>query len=227
MSRLFYCIPTYKSIPECVLAVESVYAGSRVPDSIVIIDNSGSAASAIALKPFIDCYKNIHIWPQVKNIGVAPSWNLFLYTLATDYVLIANDDVTVHYDTIARMEAAAESQATAILYGDGSAGNAYSFFIYKQYAFQKYGGFDESFYPAYFEDNDMWYRLHTLNGYTPYFVPGATYTHAVSSTIAKYTQQEKDMHHVYFEKNAQYYMKKWGGAPTHETYRIPFNYTHL
>ena len=44
-------------------------------------------------------------------------------------------------------------------------------------AFDAIGGFDESFFPAWYEDVDFCRRLKTL-GWEIYFAPGATFEHA-------------------------------------------------
>lgn len=221
---VFYCIPTYKSFEECKDAILALYRSTRIPDQIIVIDNSGTGEGTLALTPLANEHNNIYIWPQSYNLGVSKAWNLFHSELKRDFIIIGNDDVEVHPQTIERMvETAKAYDGSPMLYGDGHMGNAYSLFLYRHWAFQQYGGFDERFSPAYFEDNDMWYRLHVLAGHAPLFVDGATYDHAGSSTIKKYNDTEMSMHHSSFRSNEQYYLAKWGGAPHKERYLVPFN----
>lgn len=221
---IYYGIPTYKSLEECKNSVEALFSGTVVPDQIIIVDNSGTGASAIYLQELVSKYQNIYIWPQTHNIGVSKAWNLLHTQLNADYLIIANDDVSVHTHTIERMITAAnDNPHIPMLYGDGSSGNAYSLFLYRKWAFRKYGGFDEAFSPAYFEDNDMWYRLHVLAQEPYLFVPGATYDHVVSSTLQKYTQVEREAHNQSFQANQAYYLRKWGGMPHQEVYKTAFN----
>lgn len=223
-SYVYYCIPTYKSFEECRTAVHSVYKGSLVPDQVVIIDNSGDASGTLALQDLTETYKNVHIWPQAYNIGVSKAWNTFHRELGRDFIIIANDDVSVHPQTIESLvNTARQHENSPIIYSSGDSGNAYSLFLLRHWAFIKYGGFDERFSPAYFEDNDMAYRLHTLNGFVPIYAHNATYDHVGSSTIKKYTQREMEMHHNSFRANRSYYIVKWGGLPGDERYTQPFD----
>lgn len=220
---LYYCIPTYKSFDECKQAVNTVMAGSLIPDQITIIDNSGNGAGTRALQELL-IDPRIIIWPQTRNLGVAVSWNMFHTIIGRDYIIIANDDVMPHYHTVNEMFLAAkEHDDLPIIYGSGDSGNAYSLFLLRKWGFDKIGSFDERFYPAYFEDNDYAYRVHVLAGYPSYSAPNATYDHVGSSTMKKYTPAEMDAHHHAFRANALYYSSKWGDEPGRERYTTPFD----
>ena len=223
MYRINYCIPTYKSFDECKTAVKSLLYGSIIPDNIVIIDNSGDGSGAIALQELTD-NKRVIIWPQTYNLGVAASWNKFMRELAQDYVIIGNDDVFVHTDTIKILVDTAEKRQDApLIYSDNNSGNAYSLFLLKQWGFEAIGPFDEHFYPGYFEDND-YERRRELAGFPVVHAHGATFDHIGSSTIKKYSQAEMDRHHHLFRANEQYFRAKWGGAPgTANLYKVPFD----
>jgi GT2 family glycosyltransferase len=219
---IFYCTPTYKSFQECQESIDAVMNGSFVPDQVIIIDNSPDASGTSFLLPLTHRYTNVYIWPQGKNLGVAASWNLFHTQIEKDYIIIANDDIRVHTDTIKDLVTAAETTDKPLLVGSGMSGNAFSLFLLKQWAFHKIGPFDERFYPAYYEDNDYVYRAYLLGlGIT--VIDSATYDHVGSSTLRKYTQQEMEAHHNAFRGNQSYYLSKWGGLPTQEVYTVEFD----
>ena len=74
--------------------------------------------------------------------------------------------------------------------------------------------FDENFYPAYFEDNDFYYRITSLYpnrylGKIPEFTP---YICRNSMTLALEPRLN-----IRFKLNEEYYVQKWGGAPGKET----------
>lgn len=221
---IYYALPTYKSFEHARAGVLAALASTRMPDKIIIVDNSGDGSGTRALHDLTTSHADVYIWPQTYNLGVARAWNLIHRQLDTDYIIIANDDVAVHPETIeALYYGAKEHNDSPIIYGNGAIANVYSLFVLRQWAFQKYGGFDEQFYPAYFEDNDMVYRLHTLEKHAPINIERATYNHVGSSTLQKYTAEEMSMHHTTFQANQAYYIRKWGGLPTQEVFTRPFN----
>ncbi len=219
---LYYCIPTYKSFEECARGVHAVMKGSVAPSKVIIIDNSGDGSGTLALHHLSKSYANVFIWPQTYNLGVARAWNTFHRELGEDYVIIANDDIEVHYDAIQDMYLTAkENEDAAIIFGNGNSGNAYSLFLLRHWAFERIQ-FEERFYPAYFEDNhDV--RLRQLAGMKLLHAEKATYDHVGSSTLKKYTQAEMEQHHRDFRRNAIYYETIWGGLPGSERYITPYN----
>lgn len=87
------------------------------------------------------------------------------------------------------------------------------------------GGFDEEFSPAYFEDDDMHYRLSLLakgRGHAiDAMIAGTGYFHKRSAT------QMRDPEHpvvspARFLDNKARYVLKWGGPPGHERHTTPF-----
>lgn len=222
MTKLYYCIPTYKSFDLCARGIEAAMSGSIKPDQIIVIDNSGNGAGADYLYPLYEKYKgSLIIWPQTYNIGVAKAWNLFLKTIDQNYIIIANDDVAVHEHTLAHFKIVARQNKRAMLTAEGMLGNAYSLFLLPQAIYREIGEFDERFSPAYFEDNDYDYRRRLL-GIDFISVTGATYSHDVSSTLKRYSPEEMNNHHNNFRRNQAYYISKWGGLPGNELYQESF-----
>lgn len=220
---IHYCIPTYRSFDHCINAVLAAMQSSLLPDKYIIIDNSGDGSGTRHLQLLVEQYNNITIWPQTHNLGVAVSFNVFMQELQ-DHIIIANDDVFVHKDTVKTLIEAAENNPRDIFFaGSGHSGNAFSLFLLKKKGFCEIGPFDKKFYPGYYEDNDYAYRMR-LRGYSIVTVDAATYDHIGSSTIKTYDTQMMRQHHYDFTKNAQYYRSKWGGMPGEEKYTEEFGF---
>lgn len=220
---LRYCIPTLNRFEELRKAIISVNSGTLVPDEIVVIDNSGNGGSTKALHDILQKYTNVYILPQSINLGVATSWNLF-HTLYPDgYKIIANDDVFVHQNTVYELINMADTFPDEIFFhGANTSGNAFSLFLLTARGFHEIGAFDEKFHPAYYEDNDYAHRM-LVKKRRMINVAKATYDHVGSATIRAFTQQQMDDHHKAFQRNTQYYLRKWGGMPGKEVYKHPFN----
>jgi GT2 family glycosyltransferase len=84
------------------------------------------------------------------------------------------------------------------------------------------GLFDEGFFPAYFEDNDYYYRLKLYLGESSaiastdalcYHYCGRTQYQLADAPIVPPDR---------YEENCVYYVKKWGGKPGQERFRSPF-----
>ena len=91
--------------------------------------------------------------------------------------------------------------------------------VYNPRAYSEIGGFD-TFFPAYFSDND-WYRRLELASYERINTP-ITVGHHGSQTINsdRFLQYHNG---VTFPLLRQYYVAKWGGEPGDEKYVKPFN----
>ena len=98
-------------------------------------------------------------------------------------------------------------------------GMNHSCIIRNKNSFDKVGYFDVNFYPAYFEDNDYARRCDLL-GIKYGTVDSAIFYHFWSRTI--YEGGIQALNKRKFDFNRRYYMEKWGGTPTHETYEKPF-----
>ena len=106
--------------------------------------------------------------------------------------------------------------------GEENSTGGWDVFVVDPVVFETVGFFDESFYPAYYEDN-TWARmieLHTPGkmGYTPIAM-----RHERSVTLKRFTSEEVERHHKYFQINSQRYFAMWGGLPGMETYTVPWN----
>lgn len=222
---IYYCTPTLNQHENLLKWCEAAMSGTVKPDKLLIIDNSGRY-----LCEDID-FGNypVDVLYQDENLGCGPSWNTFLsyvyhpYQLPDNYCIIANDDVFVHDKTIEHLVTAAkQDQDNVFFHGSGHSGNSFSLFILTEQGYNKVGGFDEMFWPAYFEDNDYHRRL-KLHDLDIIGVNEATFDHIGSATLKNFTQEQARVQNERFRRNQMYYQLKWGGLPHQETYDIPYN----
>lgn len=234
VQRLAVACPTYKRFDLCVEMVLSSDAGTVQPEKYVILDNSAGG-----FIPYLQEHKpeflerdDIVILEAAYNTGVARGWNILLDYVAQNlgnmFTVIVNDDIVFLPDTLEKLFEHRNKLVFdgIIVCGDGiGAPNAFSMFgTYPELLMRYVGRFDETIYPAYFDDNDMHYRM-KLTGFDLYRVPdcGAYHNEGGSATIKAYTNEERALHDHQFRRNQEYFVRKWGGMPGEETYTIPFN----
>lgn len=135
-----------------------------------------------------------------SNLGVSGSWNLGIKsTPMSDYWLITNFDVEWGGDSLKMFHEISRSDALVLSNG---APNWCAFSVGWK-VIDQVGLFDESLYPAYFEDNDYERRCeHAKIDVIKSFIPIA---HDNSSTIRNGYEAENNMT---FHNNAQYYQNK-------------------
>jgi len=156
----------------------------------------------------------IHIINNETNRGVSASWNQLCDAIFENHshALILNDDIYMGSDTAEILE--------LILRYKGfmrSTQDWCSFLISKS-TYKTVGRFDENFFPAYYEDNDYEYRLKLEKIPVQQEPKLNPYMYRSNST----SEKDKNVK-INTDKNRQYYVNKWGGAPNKETYNKPFN----
>ena len=159
------------------------------------------------------------IYPQSKNRGVAASWNILCkHILASnDYALIVNDDVYLGY------EKRVVDEAIELAINNGNpefirSEMSWSMFLISKDLFTQLGGFDEMFYPAYYEDSDYIYRMR-LSGIEQHINPTLNpHTYRMNGTYEKAPELVNEA----MQKNRDRYIEKWGGMPLLEQYTIPY-----
>lgn len=204
-------IPTLTQFARAAACVESALAGTRPPDRVLVIDNSGGQCPAIPGAEII-----IGRQPQ----SVAKAWNDAMQAVQGD-VLLCNDDILFGQHTIDMM-------LGMFAHGDAFAavgaipGQLYSCYLLRWTAYQQIGPFDEGFLGGYFEDNDYQQRLMLAGLYT-YSLHNTGATHYGSATIKSYDAVQQYQQHESFRYNERRYIRKWGGKPHKERYTVPFN----
>ncbi|POB09744.1 hypothetical protein CO251_12620 [Sulfobacillus sp. hq2] len=159
------------------------------------------------------------------NWGVARSWNWGIRQALADgaeYVLVLNDDIQLQgHDFIDRL--VADLQRDNVILVSGRPAHvepapptrrlAMSAFLCDRRLFDEIGEFDEAFWPAYFEDDDMLHRIRASDHWRTWFDSDAVFHHWVSSTVNQ-IRSAKRKHRTYFNKNRALFIQKWGYDPT-------------
>jgi GT2 family glycosyltransferase len=171
----------------------------------------------------------------VENRGVSRAWNIGLErarTAGCNRALIMNDDTKLEPGTIRNLGDSVDEHlilVSAINTRDYEPTNEISFceepdfaaFMVNPQTFTStVGEFDENFSPAYFEDNDMHYRI-KLAGKKAVRRNDAPYYH--TGSVTQNWGGGQVVNSIMFERNKAYYRDKWGDLPGYEAYRTPFN----
>ena len=160
---------------------------------------------------------NMTIYEMAENLGVSGSWNWLVKKAIADgyeHFLILNDDVVLKKDE-ATINAIIEQGGQNTFWVCRSNFNWSSFLLNKT-IYQKVGEFDEAFKRCFFEDNDYCYRI---------VLAGVNYTFHDSLNADIYRNSQtiaKDPSLSGYLENEKYYIDKWGGKPSNETFKTPF-----
>ena len=152
-----------------------------------------------------------------KNIGVGASWNWLCDQIfkVAENALILNDDIYLGKKDKDIEEILHKKRNKGCLL---KATPDWCAFILPKRIYDKVGGFDECFFPAYYEDNSYKYRM-KLQGISVLSTPDLNpMVYKSSSSLAKdptILEQSKI--------NKSLYIDMWGGEPNQEKYKTPFN----
>jgi GT2 family glycosyltransferase len=227
--------PTYRKFDLCIEMIESANRGTVTPDAFLILDNSAGKFLEYCTEHNIAFGENVVVLKADYNMGVARGWNFLLETAAATVpdalCIMVNDDIQFEDTTIEKLVMAAQldyirdaQYGLCYCAGGIDAPNAFSLFlVHPDTFFSTIGRFDETLWPAYFDDNDMHYRM-KLAGKELTRVEDCTANHGEgSATIKTYSDEEMQKHHHQFRRNQFYYVAKWGGEPGAETFTQAFN----
>lgn len=176
---------------------------------MVIVDNSDDGFSS----PWVEKH-GARLIRLGGNMGVAHAWNTIIK--ATPYAnwwMISNNDIEYIRKDFERME-------TAMMANDIVKMGGFESFGLHRRVVQRVGWFDESFHPAYCEDNDYQYRVE-LSGLKHHWMHGP-FKHLGSHTIMS-DPRLREKNNATYPRNVEYYLAKWGGEMGRETYKTPFN----
>lgn len=188
--------------------LESTEAGVLKPTEYLIVDNGGKFAEIADDLPGVVAARarGARIWllEPGANLGVAASWNAILERVMGP-VTIVNDDVVLGPETLAILADAITRYDFVIADGGWNA-NGWCCFAQSPRCVKTIGYYDESFYPAYFEDRDYERRLWRA-GIVPMKVP-VRLTHKGQATM----NAEGENGHIRqgYRKSAEYFERKWG-----------------
>jgi GT2 family glycosyltransferase len=178
---------------------------------IHIIDNGKQDLSFLnILSP------NVFVYEEKQNIGVAASWNKLCKIIFEkhNHALILNDDVYLGYNTDV-VNSVIEKYEYSLVQSYVS----WSVILMSKYMYDYIGDFDETFYPAYYEDSDYLYRM-KLKG-----IRQDLEAELNPQTVRISMTQERDPELVNssMQANRLRYIEKWGNSPLLETYLTPYN----
>jgi GT2 family glycosyltransferase len=171
----------------------------------------------------------------INNIGVSAGWNEGIkrsIDSGCDLALICNDDITLEPGTINKLADSIYDHhsdlITPVNTRDGQVTDQaqyhqspdFACFMIRPGQFvQKFGWFDTNFFPAYFEDNDMAYRIKLAGGsYCNRTDAGMFHKGSVTQNWGGQQVVTGQM----FRANETYYISKWGGRPGQEKFTTPF-----
>jgi hypothetical protein len=179
--------------------------------SIFIIDNGN--------QNLVSRENNFKVFKPKKNLGVARSWNYLCDEIFKDheYALILNDDIYIDLNQSEVNDFALGQKVNLVKCQEEF--NFCSFILSKK-CFTKHR-FDESFYPAYFEDKDYFRRLKIsgINVLEHFFLNPKEYLNSASSS-----EEGGDPNILSsFANLYKRYIDKWGGPPGQEIFLSEFN----
>ena len=209
-------IPTLNRHDLLELCIESVLSSTALPKAIFVVENSGSWPNSTQPHWSGHISNRVRVLRPPTNLGVARSWNLLQKLCQPSPLIILNDDIEVRNNLFEKMLESPEQFVT------GNIHQAFCAFMIRNNAWAKVGEFDESFYPAYFEDNDYARRL-LLSGFPINATAEIGYKdNGPSATKASFSPLELDEFNRSFDIGKRYYNLKWGGPPRFEVYKTPF-----
>jgi GT2 family glycosyltransferase len=177
---------------------------------IHIIDNGKQDLS------FLNVFPNVYLYEQEHNIGVAASWNKLCKIIFEkhNHALIINDDVYLGYNTDT-INSVIEKYEYSLVQSYVS----WSVILMSKYMYDYIGDFDETFYPAYYEDSDYLYRM-KLKG-----IRQDVEAELNPQTVRISMTQERDpeLVNASMQANRLRYIEKWGNSPLLETFLTPYN----
>lgn len=178
------------------------------PDTrIWVLDNGNQNIKPIANRYII----------SDDGLSVGASWNKLceniFFDSSNDYALILNDDIYLGKKVIDIEKIVNKKNKNSLIRATAD----WCAFLIPRSLWEK-NKFDECFYPAYYEDKSYEYRM-KLKGISVITTPELNpYIYQSSKTL------EKDPSILEAsKKNKQLYIEMWGGEPTKEKYKQPFN----
>lgn len=207
-------------------------------DDFVIFNNNGKGEITEDLdklsKNFHPYIKKITVCHLPKNIGTSGAWNMIIKCyMNSPYWIIANHDVSFTPGFLKEMADHAAKESVGMVHGKAGElglGN-WDLFLIKDWVIQKYGLFDENFYPAYVEDFDYLMRIvldpieRVTSMNAPYY-HGDTleYSQSGSQTWRVDMGLKDKIDNARWLNETEYMTEKWGqGWHWLQPYPSPFN----
>lgn len=159
---------------------------------------------------------NVHVYEQQHNLGVSASWNMLCKEIfkSHSHAVLLNDDVYLGYGT-ERVLDVIEKYPYSLIQSHIS----WSVVIISKYMYDYIGEFDETFYPAYYEDSDYLYRM-KLKGIRQ-DVDETLNPEVIRISMTQ--ERDPELVNESMRVNRERYIEKWGNSPLLETYLTPYN----
>jgi len=220
--KIMLAVPTLNRLDRLTEMLDSVAASTRLPDRVLLVNNGGQITDAHRTE-WSRSFE-LDVFTPVRNLGVAGSVN-FAWRNTPDgwFWMHANDDVVLDRRCIELMATAAEGSPGEFIVPEHGEGSAFTVFVVHENMKGWLGYFDEQFFPAYAEDNDLGRRMN-ITGVQRKIVKDAAYFHHTSSTLKAYTPAQERKHHDQFRDNVARYIAKWGGEmDKSEKFTVPYD----
>lgn len=194
---------------------------------IVVVNNGNDPSVAEALDELLalpQFQESLMIYRPGYNMGVAASWNWLCRHSAVDcpYRMLVGNDMLFEPGALQKFHEFTEPRAQE--YAMVRCFQGYGILALTERGIRNVGPFDESFYPAYFEDNDHHYRLRLLGEKdTDVSIPLFHGEQGKGSCTINSDPELARRNSITFGNNYAYYGRKWGGPPHHEQFKTPFN----
>ena len=203
-------IPTLNRMDLLLPSLIKYYTKDFKDIEIYVIDNGKQDLS------FLNVFPNIYVHEEQQNLGVAGSWNKLCKKIFEkhSHALILNDDVYLGYGTETVNKVIEKYQFSLV-----QSYVSWSVILISKYMYDYIGDFDETFYPAYYEDSDYLYRM-KLKG-----IRQDVEAELNPQTVRISMTQEKDpdLVNASMQENRLRYIEKWGNSPLLETFITPYN----
>jgi len=223
-------IPVLTGYERAARLVESLYTQTLLPQAVLVVNNGIARFET----PALDREPGLQVATPGHNIGVAASWNLGLRAArrasGESRVLVLNDDVVLTQDALqSYADALGDADENVVVIGPVE--HPYSAWCCRaEMLLEEVGELDEQFWPAYYEDDDLSYRI-ALAGLRVKLVDneqlGVAQLASGAMTTADLGESGTEWLRRCYDKNMRLYDAKWGGQPPHELYSKPYDTTSI
>jgi len=227
-------------------AAEDVLA-QNTDVKLLLIDNGSTAETLERARNFQRRDRRVYFWrhaPQLPSLSA--TWNHaldFVWAVGGGQVVgdelawVVNNDVRLHRENLLHLSMAFSENPEALFVSAVGVdeetwksrsgvdllqrgGPDFSCFLISRECHERYR-FDEGFTPAYFEDNDYHRRMQLAGAGDKIYSVNVPYLHYGSATINR-SEKAREGWNAQFEQSRSYYVRKWGGLPGEERYKVPF-----
>jgi len=181
------------------------------------------------IKSIYDTYpfeKDFYIIPNIEyEWSLSGAINKGFWRALNDghhFIIYSADDVIVGENCIQDLVSHLLQNDVWMVNGVGQNTSGWDMFAAVPALFENVGFWNQSFYPAYFEDNDFARRLSLCDDTKYAYIP-VNFQHLGSQTVQRMTPNQKDQHHANFQRLERMYKEMWGGPPGQEVFTQAWN----